>query len=141
MAKQKITVEECIPKTGKSGKPFYKLNKKYFIWEKEIGRKFEDNIGKTFEVETVEGDFPKVIEIYDETEKPIEVAKTEIKEEEAVLVKKEKPNSAEFGKAGNRVKLYFDDAVDLEKQIEELKSKGLFPENGQEIPKINQRNE
>jgi hypothetical protein len=149
MSKKTITVEECIPKTGKSGKPFHKLNGKYFIWEKDIGRKLEDNVGKTFDLEVQEGDFPKVKEIYDEAA-PIdttpqkvdgkEVVKEEVKNDEVIL-KKEKPNSAEFGKAGSRVKLYFDDAVDLEKQIVELESKGLFPENEQEIPKINQRNQ
>jgi hypothetical protein len=37
-----------------------------------------------------------------------------------------KPNSFEFGKAGNRFKLYFENAEDLEKQINKLKEKGLY---------------
>ena len=37
-----------------------------------------------------------------------------------VVHKNEKPSSYEFGKAGNRWKIYFEDAVDLRKQIDEL---------------------
>ncbi len=40
------------------------------------------------------------------------------------------PCSYEFGKAGNRFKLYFDDAQDLFKQIENLKKFGLYEEDG-----------
>ena len=35
-------------------------------------------------------------------------------------------NSKEFGKAGNRFKLYFNNAIDLEGQIKDLKDKGLW---------------
>ena len=35
-----------------------------------------------------------------------------------------KPNSYEFGKAGSRLKLYFDDAADLDKQIKALQALG-----------------
>jgi hypothetical protein len=42
------------------------------------------------------------------------------------LIKTEKPNSYEFGKAGNRFKLYFDSVADLQKQIKELKESGLY---------------
>jgi hypothetical protein len=37
-------------------------------------------------------------------------------------------NSYEFGKAGNRFKLYFEDADDLQKQIDALKRIGIIPE-------------
>ncbi len=39
-----------------------------------------------------------------------------------------RPNSYEFGKAGNRFKLYFEDAEDLQTQINKLKEKGLYNE-------------
>lgn len=40
--------------------------------------------------------------------------------------KTEKPNSYEFGKAGNRFKLYFEDALNLKEQIDSLRNLG-FP--------------
>ena len=43
-------------------------------------------------------------------------------EESIVIERKEKPNSHEFGKPGNRFKLYFDTAEDLNNQIRELES-------------------
>ncbi len=43
-----------------------------------------------------------------------------------VVNETKKANSKEFGKAGNRFKLYFEDAKDLKKQIEELKAEGLY---------------
>ena len=47
---------------------------------------------------------------------------------ETVLNKTEKPNSYEFGKAGNRFKIYFENAQDLHDQIEELKAMGVYEE-------------
>lgn len=46
--------------------------------------------------------------------------------EQIIINKTEKPNSYEFGKAGNRFKLYFDDGDDLLKQINNLKKLGLY---------------
>ncbi len=43
-----------------------------------------------------------------------------------ILNKTEKPNSYEFGKAGNRFKLYFDTVENLNSQLKELESTGLF---------------
>lgn len=43
-----------------------------------------------------------------------------------VVNETKRANSYEFGKAGNRFKLYFEDATDLENQINELKNKGLY---------------
>jgi len=40
----------------------------------------------------------------------------------------DKPNSYEFGKAGNRFKLYFNDVAELVAQIAELKAAGLYVE-------------
>ena len=42
-------------------------------------------------------------------------------ESQTILNKTEKPNSYEFGKAGNRFKLYFDTAEDLKAQMKQLK--------------------
>lgn len=45
------------------------------------------------------------------------------------ISKTEKPNSFEFGKAGNRFKLYFEDAMDLKKQMNDLKLLGMYKED------------
>ena len=49
-------------------------------------------------------------------------------EESVVIHKTEKANSFEFGKAGNRFKLYFEDADDLKKQIDAIKKLELIEE-------------
>jgi len=41
----------------------------------------------------------------------------------------DKPNSYEFGKAGNRFKLYFNTAEDLQKEIQALVKIGLILED------------
>ena len=41
-------------------------------------------------------------------------------EPSVVISKTERPNSYEYGKAGARVKLYFEDAADLDRKIKEL---------------------
>ena len=43
-----------------------------------------------------------------------------------VINRNERANSYEFGKAGNRFKVYFEDAVDLTKKIDDLRQAGLF---------------
>ena len=42
-----------------------------------------------------------------------------------IVNKTERPNSYEFGKAGNRFKLYFLDVDDLQKQLKNLVEAGL----------------
>ena len=139
--RENVKVESCVPKVGKtSNKPYYHLNGKIFIHDKAMGRKLEDNVGKTFVMEIDRTtDFVKVKEIFEETkEEPIEVVdmnppkanqivKQEIKADEVVITKA-KPNSYECGKTGNRVKLYFDSAEDLQEQIKSLKDVNLMPE-------------
>lgn len=43
-----------------------------------------------------------------------------------VISRSERPNSYEFGKAGNRFKLYFDTPEDLDVQIKRLITLGLY---------------
>ncbi len=50
-------------------------------------------------------------------------------EEQVIINKNYKASSFEFGKAGNRFKLYFEDAEDLENQIKKLKEKELYKED------------
>jgi len=49
---------------------------------------------------------------------------------EETIVKQvtEKPNSYEFGKAGNRFKIYFSDVDDLQSQLKRLVESGLIIE-------------
>ena len=47
-------------------------------------------------------------------------------ETNVVITKTDRPNSYETGRAGARFKLYFDDAKDLKKQLDELKSYELW---------------
>ena len=47
-------------------------------------------------------------------------------EEQVVINKTEKPNSYEFGKAGNRFKLYFNTVKALKAQLDELETTGLY---------------
>jgi len=49
-------------------------------------------------------------------------------EEQIVLNKTEKANSYEFGKAGNRFKIYFKDIDDLKSQLMQLVEAGLIIE-------------
>lgn len=49
-------------------------------------------------------------------------------EEQVVINKTYRANSYEFGKAGNRFKLYFEDAQDLKTQIDNLIQQGLYSE-------------
>jgi len=50
-------------------------------------------------------------------------------EQQIITNRTERPSSYEFGKAGNRFKLYFDTAEDLDNQIKQLKEKGLYKED------------
>ena len=45
-----------------------------------------------------------------------------------VINETSKPNSFETGKAGNRMKLYFDTPENLKSQIDKLKELGLYQE-------------
>ena len=49
-------------------------------------------------------------------------------EEQIIINKTYRANSYEFGKAGNRFKLYFEDAQDLKTQIDNLIQQGLYSE-------------
>lgn len=49
-----------------------------------------------------------------------------------VITKQERPNSYEFGKAGNRFKLYFEDAKDLDNKIKDLEKYGFNVDDAKE---------
>lgn len=50
-------------------------------------------------------------------------------EEQKIINSTEKPSSYEFGKAGNRFKLYFNTAEDLKEQIDKLKLLNLYKDD------------
>jgi len=52
--------------------------------------------------------------------------------EQTIINKTERPNSYEFGKAGNRFKLYFEDAWDLKQQLKNLEEAGIKEKEGGE---------
>ena len=47
-------------------------------------------------------------------------------ETQTIINKTERPNSYETGSAGNRFKIYFDSAEDLDNQLKALKALGLM---------------
>jgi hypothetical protein len=47
-------------------------------------------------------------------------------EPQTIINKTEKPNSFEFGPAGARMKIYFDDVAELVVKIQEVKKVGLI---------------
>ncbi len=46
-------------------------------------------------------------------------------EEQIIIKKTEKPNSFEFGKVGNRFKVYYDTPEELKAHLDNLKSQGF----------------
>jgi hypothetical protein len=49
-------------------------------------------------------------------------------EHQLIISRKEKPNTYEYGRAGNRQTLVYDTPEDLDKQIKSLKAMGYFDE-------------
>ena len=46
--------------------------------------------------------------------------------EQVILNKTERPNSYEFGKAGNRFKIYFDKPSELKDLVDDLREQGFL---------------
>lgn len=137
MTEQAIKIDNVENKVSKKGDPYVRVNDKYTAFDKELTRKLEDSVGKTFMMTIKQnGDFFNIRGIGEETDqKPVvgivnkkqqlnELGYTPTPVAPEVMPKQ---NSREFGKAGDRLKLYFDDAKDLKDQIEEMKALELFP--------------
>ncbi len=58
----------------------------------------------------------------------------EAKNESVIIKKVEQPNSYEFGKAGSRFKLYFDEPNDLKAKMDELRELKLLDDVEVEVP-------
>jgi len=85
MVKKLINIETAIVKLGKSGKNYTLVNSKLYVFDKEMGRKFEDNIGKNYEVEVDDAtDFHKIKQIYEEVKDGIELKPVKPDEKEEV---------------------------------------------------------
>ena len=63
--------------------------------------------------------------------KTIQDLRNLVSEHHVIVSRKEKPNSYEVGKAGNRFTLAFDSPVDLDNQIKSLKALGYMQEEVQ----------
>jgi len=155
--KQIVKIIEVTVAVKKDGQSTYnKLNKKFFVWDEDLAQRLKAAIGQTLELEISEGNFPKVVSIYGvSTEPAIEVVNmtgapkvashmvgAHIKRDlaEEIIVKKDQQNSRSFGKGADSIKLYFNTAQDLDRQIIELIAKDLMPadykRNGEEdLPK------
>lgn len=141
MSEEIIKVDVVEHKTSKNGKHYMKVNKKYSVFEEELMKTFDYNKGKNFKVDVAESNgFYNIRAIIEETSQqpsqsqtaspsPKEIVEADLKDSlsNEFLIRKERPNSAEFGKAGNRIKLYFDTAEDLESQKRALEEAGLWP--------------
>lgn len=55
---------------------------------------------------------------------------------DVVLTRTEKPNSFEFGKVGNRHKLYYGDVAELNEMIKHLEQTGFVDDDFDKLPPI-----
>ena len=120
---------EATAKTGAKFWTFTISGKKY--------NTFDENLSK-FEIGTLvkigleqKGQFKNLVSMESITETPGKVSQdgSEAVSEaiKGIIVNKtERPNSYEFGKVGNRFKLYFEDVDELKSKINELKLAGLY---------------
>lgn len=86
---------------------------------------------KPLVVDVIEnGQYLNIKSVSDSAKPSVEVVKmTPAKPAEptthTIMNKTDKANSYEYGKAGNRVKIYFNDVIDLVKNMDELKQLGI----------------
>ena len=88
MSEQIIKIENYEPKISKNNKAYGKVNNKFSVFEKDLMRKCEDNVNKTFFMEiAVNGDFSNIRGIGEETDKAPEVIKVPevVKQEEGLV--------------------------------------------------------
>lgn len=74
-----ITIQKITPKESKAGNTYYRVNDHFTVHEKDIARKFEDSLGKTYDCEVVDsedGKWHNIRKINKEVEKKeVEVIK------------------------------------------------------------------
>lgn len=133
-----ITIKKIQDTKSKNGKDYLKLNDKYSIFEEAVIEQVKSNYGKSFSFDVIEnGNYCNIRSLG----KP--VGDMGFNEQEAIIIKNPvqtpivqeissqiapiKQNSRVWGKGSDQVKLYFDDAKDLEEQIRDLSNKGLMP--------------
>ena len=141
-----ITIDSIEHGLTKKKEPFIKVNEQYTAFDAGIILQITSNKGKCLRMKIVSsGEYKNIRGIISDeslavtTEKPSWYNKDEpakevdkrplISHSEAhgTEILPVKQNSKEFGKAGDRLKIYFDNAVDLQLQIDALKDLELFP--------------
>jgi len=130
-----ILIKQIDEKQAKTGKLYHSVDTdvgKMTCFEEAVVKDLKEYVGKKVLVEVVEqGKFKNIrafIKPFDpEVINPLEKPKEAV--QQIVIHKTERPNSYEFGKAGNRIKVYFDTAQDLNEQITALQELGYGAED------------
>ena len=122
--------------TAKTGNPYKKLTidgKTYNYFDDLKGLKVNDNVECTFETNGKYTNLKTIKKSDGMTQATI----TPTGKHDLVVTRAEKPNSYEFGKAGNRFKIYYDTAIDLKEHIAMLKANDLIIEDEIKTETIN----
>lgn len=138
---QTITVRfvntASVKSGANAGNPYWIVEdmdgKKWSVFDKELADTFQP--AKTYNIRTEQnGKYLNLKENLGEsgneaiTEKVEKNKPTTLSVEantSLIIHRKERQNSYEYGKAGNRVKLYFQDIKDLQKQVKEIQDAGF----------------
>lgn len=143
-----IKVKSVLEKVSQKGSIYHRVNDEFNIFEADHVKIFEDNLGKNVEIEMRAskcGKYQNLVSVSptDEQESAIQVLNkpntaplAPLLDENAIraMIKEivaEKPlkqNSRTWGKGDDQLKLYFDTAIDLQEQLEELRQLKLVPE-------------
>ena len=156
--KELISIRTVEDKTSQNGKQYTRLNNEYNIFEAIVADQMKANVGKTFEYDVhVKGNYKNIRDLgvekgiqvqpqsppqpitapvpMDNQFPKVSVVKEEILPSES-LIKKDRPNSRTFGKGHDQLKVYFNDADDLERQLLELRDRKLLPEDFPLFPEL-----
>lgn len=143
MSEQLIKIATCENKLKKNDNSVYvSVNGKYTAFDEPMITQLRESQGKTVKLEIVtsaDGKYHNIrgflgeskeeaVETVDFTGKPA-IAKAVIKQDEELTLIRDKPNSRSYGLGKDGIKIYFSDAEDLMKQLEELEGKGLMPKD------------
>lgn len=143
--KKSLTIVKIEPKKSKKGDTYWMATSfqgdTYSVWDGLVAENMMKklNVECEFEVEEKNG-FKNIRELFDDgiDRTPIKIPAIEVREKAKevetpkvteIVNKTFRPNSRTFGKGEDQVKLYFEDADDLHKQILALNVRGLFPKN------------
>lgn len=146
MTKENIKIDIFEFKQGKTGTKYMKLNGTYTIFEEPVQKQIMGNLGQTlcFDVIT-NGTYKNIRELGTEQDtnfsapqsQPQQVSTPQqantpnireiVREELKRAMEDLRLNSRVWGKGDDQLKVYFSTAVDLQEQIEELKTYHMLP--------------